>query len=297
MSIDILNNERFTNIAPITKGWSKDKKYCVTDKSGTRYLLRISDISRYENRELLFEMQRRVATLRVPMCKPIEFGTCVDGVYSLQSWIDGEDLKTVLLQYSEAEQYALGVQSGEILKAMHSIPTPEGQEDWAAYYNRKIDRALQAYQDCGIRFAGDAYVMEYIAGNRGFLENRPQYFQHGDYHIGNMMLENGKLVIIDFDRYSFGDPWEEFNRVVFSAAVSSHFATGQLRGYFIGEPPLEFFRLLTLYIAVNALASMPWAIQFGQDEVDFMLKQSQTILAWHDNMINPVPTWYFKGFA
>jgi aminoglycoside phosphotransferase (APT) family kinase protein len=23
-----------------------------------------------------------------------------------------------------------------------------------------------------------------------------------------------KIVIIDFDRYDFGDPWEEFNRIV-----------------------------------------------------------------------------------
>ena len=23
------------------------------------------------------------------------------------------------------------------------------------------------------------------------------------------MIENGKLVVIDFDRYDFGDPWEE----------------------------------------------------------------------------------------
>ena len=111
------------------------------------------------------------------------------------------------------------------------------------------------------------------------------------------MLENGKLMIIDFDRYNFGDPWEEFNRVVFSAAASPHFATGQLRGYFNGEPPLEFFRLLAFYISVNALASIPWAISFGQDEMDFMMKQSQTILAWHAYMRNPVPTWYLKGLV
>ena len=29
----------------INKGWSSDKKYCVTDENGTRYLLRVSDIA------------------------------------------------------------------------------------------------------------------------------------------------------------------------------------------------------------------------------------------------------------
>ena len=295
MPADILSGERFTSITPITKGWSEDKKYCVTDASGTRYLLRISSIARHENRKLLFDMLGRVAALGIPMCKPVEFGTCAEGVYSLQSWINGEDLEAALPELSNTKQYALGVQAGEILKAMHNIPAPEGREDWAVTYNRKIDRVLQAYQDCVIKFDGDTHFIEYIAGNRGLLENRPQCFQHGDYHAGNMMFENGKLVIIDFDRYSFGDPWEEFNRVVFYAKSSPHFATGQVHGYFNGEPPLEFFKLLTLYIATGAVSSIPWAMSFAQDDVDAMMKLTQDILAWHGNMQNPVPAWYLEG--
>ena len=41
-------------------------------------------------------MLKRVVALDIPMCVPVEFGTCDDEVYSLQSWIDGEDLETVL---------------------------------------------------------------------------------------------------------------------------------------------------------------------------------------------------------
>ena len=35
----------------IDKGWSRDKKYCVTDENGTRYLLRVSDISEYDSKK------------------------------------------------------------------------------------------------------------------------------------------------------------------------------------------------------------------------------------------------------
>jgi hypothetical protein len=31
---------------------------------------------------------------------------------------------------------------------------------------------------------------------------------------------------------------------------------------------------------------------FGQGEIYTMMKQSQDVLAWYDNMRNPVPTWY-----
>jgi serine/threonine-protein kinase len=294
--------ESFSKIEPIEKGWSEDKKYCVTTADGTKYLLRISPISRYEVRKSLFEMMEQIAALGIPMCAPVEFGTCDDegsfqgGVYSLQSWIDGEDLETALPFLSETEQYVLGIKSGEIARKMHTIPAPETQEDWASRFNRKTDMKIQKYQECGLRFDSDDDVIRYINENRYLLEKRPQCFQHGDYHAGNMMLENGKLKIIDFDRYDFGDPWEEFNRIVWSAAVSSHFATGQIRGYFGGEPPIELFKLLAFYISSNTLSSIYWAIPFGQSEIDTMMKQTQDVLNWYDNMKNPVPTWYQKDF-
>lgn len=288
--------EAFAKVEPIKKGWSEDKKYCVTTETGTKYLLRITPISRYEMRKSLFAMLEQVASLNIPMCIPVEFGTCDDGVYSLQSWIDGEDLETALLLLPETEQYVLGLKSGEIIRKMHTIPAPETQEKWASRFNRKTDIKIQKYHECGLRFEGDEYVIAYIEGNRHLLENRPQCFQHGDYHVGNIMLENGELKIIDFDRYDFGDPWEEFNRIVWSAAASPHFATGQLRGYFGSEPPLEFFKLLTFYIASNTLSSIYWAVPFGQSELDTMMKQAHDVLTWFDNMKNPVPTWYLKDF-
>jgi isopentenyldiphosphate isomerase len=111
-----------------------------------------------------------------------------------------------------------------------------------------------------------------------------------------MMIERGELKIIDFDRYDFGDPWEEFNRIVWSAATSPHFATGQLCGYFGGEPPIEFFKLLAFYISSNTLSSIYWAVPFGSSDLDTMMKQSQDVLRWYDNMRNPIPTWYLRGY-
>ena len=293
---DILDGERFVAATPIEKGWSEDNKYCVSNTRGEKYLLRITPIERYETRKALFVMLERVAALGIPMCTPVEFGTCTDGVYSLQSWIDGEDLETVLPLLPETEHYVLGLKSGEILRKMHAILAPDTQEEWASRFNRKTNTKIQKYRECGLRFDGDDYVIEYIEKNRHLLENRQQCFQHGDYHVGNMMMEHGELKIIDFDRYDFGDPWEEFNRIVWSAATSPHFATGQLRGYFGGEPPIEFFKLLAFYISSNTLSSIYWAIPFGQSDIDIMVKQSQDVLRWYDNMQNPIPTWYLKDF-
>lgn len=282
----------FAAMEPITKGWSGDRKYWVAKEDGTSYLLRISPPERYEARRMLFAMLKRVDELGIPMCRPVEFGTCGEGVYALHTWIDGRDAEEVIPTLPEAEQYRLGAVSGEILRKLHSIPAPKGQEDWYPRFSRKMDNKIQKYEECPIHFQNGERLVRYIEENRELLRDRPQCFQHGDYHIGNMMIENGGLVIIDFDRFDFGDPWEEFNRIVWCAQASPRFASGQLDGYFGGRPPLAFFRLLALYTASNTLSSIYWAIPFGQSEIDTMLRQAQEVLSWYDGMNNPVPTWY-----
>ena len=136
-------------------------------------------------------------------------------------------------------------------------------------------------------------MITYVEENRHLLANRPVMYQHGDYHVGNMMIDcSGELVIIDFDKDDFGDPWEEFNRIVWCAQAAPAFARGMVDGYFDGSVPEEFWRLLALYIANNTLSSLPWAIPFGQEEIDVMLKQGRDVLRWYDGMKDPIPTWY-----
>ena len=127
---------------PLTEGWSEDKKYCATTADGTKYLLRISPLTQYESKKILFSMTEQIAALNIPMCIPIEFGTCDEGVYCIQSWIDGEDLKPILPTLSDTEQYALGIQAGKILRKIHSIPVPKTQELWSEKYNREINAKI-----------------------------------------------------------------------------------------------------------------------------------------------------------
>jgi len=54
---------------------------------------------------------------------------------------------------------------------------------------------------------------------------------------------------------------------------------------------------LAFYIASNTLSSIYWAVPFGQSDLDTMMKQSQDVLEWFDNMKNPVPTWYMKDLT
>ena len=285
----------FISKEPINKGWSGDKKYCVTDEQGNKFLLRVSPIEQYERKKSEYELMSQVAALGVPMCRPLEFGTCDEGVYSIQSWIDGDDAEEIMSAQSDTEQYVYGLEAGRILRKIHSIPAPDTLEDWEIRFNRKMDYKIKKYGECPIKYENGQAFIDYINENRHLLKDRPQVYQHGDYHIGNMMIGNDKqLYIIDFNRNDFGDPWEEFNRIVWCAQATPLFATGMVNGYFDNDVPMEFWELLALYISSNTLSSVPWAIPFGDEQIQVMVNQAKDVLSWYDDMKNPIPTWY-KG--
>lgn len=280
---------------PVEKGWSGDKKYRITTSSGQTYLLRISPAERFDRAKHQFRRMEQVAELGIPMCLPIEFGVCEEGVYSLQSWIQGQDAEAVLPALSPQAQYRYGLDAGRILKKLHALPAPEDAIPWGQRFNQKIDRKIAMYESCELKYEGGEAFLRHIENTRHLLSDRPQSFQHGDYHSGNMMIDcQGMLVIIDFEKEDYGDPWEEFNRIVWCVQLSPAFASGMVDGYFSGEVPLDFWNLLALYICSNTLSSLPWAIPFGESEIQVMRRQAAEILDWYDHFRTVVPKWYHK---
>jgi len=278
----------------IDKGWSADRKYCAITSDGTKYLLRISPKEQLLKKETEFANMIRVAQLGIPMSIPLSFGVCKEGPYAIHSWIDGEDAEHVIPAMDSMRQFKYGLDAGRILTKIHTIAAPAELPTWESRFNDKIDRKIAMYHACDLKYEREGeYFLSYIAHNRHLLKDRPQTYQHGDYHIGNFMIDRqGVLTVIDFDRGDFGDPWEEFNRIVWCAQAAPAFASGMVDGYFDGCVPLSFWKLLALYICCNTLGSLPWAIPFGKEEILTMRKQAAQVMQWYDGMRSVVPSWY-----
>ncbi|MGZ0041123.1 aminoglycoside phosphotransferase family protein [Paenibacillus ottowii] len=296
---DIPGASTWSNVQEIHKGWSSDSKYYIQNTDSRDLLLRISNITQYEKKHREFESVTKLNHIEnVVMSRPLDFGICNNGqsVYSLFTWVHGDDAEGVIPTLNAEQQYQLGVQAGKALAKLHEIHAEQAQVPWAEHYNAKINRYIRNYKSCGIPLKGADQTISFIEKNRHLLENRPQTFQHGDYHVGNMVVTpSGELGIIDFNRLDYGDPWEEFNRITWCAGLSPLFASGRIHGYFNNDVPDVFFRLMALYIASNQLSSIHWAIPFGKEEVDAMVRRAEEVLEAYDYFQTDIPKWYLPS--
>lgn len=288
----IPHHSSWRSITPIEKGWSNDKKYRIIDTAGKPFLLRTSDAKDRQRKSEEFRMMTEFAKTGVNMSMPLASGSFDNNrrVYTLLTWVEGVEAEDYLKGVSNAQQYKLGYAAGAALRQLHTLPAPA---DWAQLYNKKIDTKLANYHTCPIKVPGEKQFIDFIEQNRSLIETREQTYQHGDFHIGNLIVTHQSSIgIIDFNRADFGDPWEEFNRIIFCVGASHSFATGRIDGYFSRKVPDDFFRFIALYIAVNAIAAITWALPFGKSDLDNMLKHVQSVLCFYDNFKTVIPSWY-----
>lgn len=294
---DIPGSENWLDVIPVNAGWSGDEKFHVTDENGRALLVRISPAERFERRKSEFETLKHLNDrIDANIPQALGFGNCTGGIYTLLTWVEGKPAEEVLPALPREQQSLLGKQAGEIARCLHRLPAPEQTEAWPSYFLRKMTRKAEQYQNCLIQISECGDFAAYVQENAHLLQGRQSFFQHGDLHVGNMVISDRmELGLVDFDRMSWGDPWEEFNRITWSVQCSPVFASSMLRSYFDGAVPDSFWRLLALYIASNQLSCIPWAIPFGEEQVRVMIDQCREVRAWYPKDYGQgVSAWYAK---
>lgn len=284
---------RIVSRQPLTKGWSTDRKYKVQLEDGRLGLLRIAERPAYEAKRLEFQLVENLFGLGLPVVEPLSFWADDLSVYTLYEWMEGQDMNEVASSLSDSVLYDLGYQSGKFLRTLHALPIDQSLRDWNSFYQAKIDNKLAAYQAASHSYPNGQAMIDFVQANRHLLEGRPIAYHHGDFHTGNFLLgRDGKLKILDFDRYDIGDPWEEFNRLIFTADLSPAFARGQLDAYFEGHIPEEFWKLLALYLTVNSLGALSWAEQVDPLQIPLMKEQADVVWTWYQGYSRLQPLWY-----
>lgn len=269
MYFDIKQSRNWKSAVPVSKGWSRDKKYLITTDTDEWLLLRLSDIGQFDTKKKEYDIIQKYAK------------------------IEGQDLETVLPELSEEEQYRLGRLAGGILKKIHSMPLDERDIPNETKQAKKLLQ-LSKYEESNVRVDGDEAAVKYVKENIDYIWNENPVYMHGDYHPGNLIyMPDGTIGVIDFNRWEIGDPYEEFYKLEsFGIENSIPYCIGQIDAYFNDDIPQQFWTTLAVYVAHASLYSIKWAEQFGQKEIDGMIKRCRMAFEDYNDFKTVVPKWY-----
>jgi hypothetical protein len=118
----IPNSEGWTHSVEITYGWSGEQKYQIKQTEGSDMLLRILTPEQYEMQQdgIKFLLECDEISTLVPKLFAHGKTRGTENYYLLLEFIYGENGMKVISNYSDQEQYDLGVIMGKEIKKIHS---------------------------------------------------------------------------------------------------------------------------------------------------------------------------------
>ncbi|SLM31891.1 putative Aminoglycoside phosphotransferase [Desulfamplus magnetovallimortis] len=294
-----------SNIVPIEKGFSSEKKWQITAKNGV-FLLRSSPSNMYERKKEEYDLMLKLHNKGVRCNKPLaifeaeNFGT--KSLYSFYSYLPGQDADSCINEISGSMQYEMGVKAGNDLKKINSIQINTKdfpQRQTRSWHQRKWEKHslyCDKYKKIGYRFDEDKKIQRFIEMNYNAIEDNPEIdtFQHDDFHLGNIIVHNNEYGgVIDFNRYDWGDPLHEFVKLEwFTWPVSKDFAKGQVNGYFGTDKISEDDSLkIAVYIAMSIFSTVVWTIRFHPHTMGNIEKKINAILQHYSFFEKTVPDW------
>ncbi|ANN32252.1 aminoglycoside phosphotransferase [Bacillus thuringiensis serovar coreanensis] len=284
------------NIEEISKGFSPDKKYIITNANNEKYLFRTGDIKEYERKKIEFQILNEMVKRNVQAQRLIEIGILEEeGVcYSIFSYLEGEDAKKLLPTYSPKEQYDIGIEAGKDLAKMHTYEAPNNILPWYERAMKKHSKYVEVYKTCGINIKNDDKIIKFIEENEIYLKNRPNRFQHDDFHLENIIVRDARYVgVVDFNGYDWGDPIHDFVKIaLFARDISIPYSIGQIEGYFNGRIPEEFWNLYAVYVGMTVFSLVVWTLLAAPHMLDDMLERLTIVLEDHNNFELSKPIWF-----
>ena len=268
----------FRKMEPLEKGWSNDRKYIIYTSDNKKLLLRISEISKFDEKLKESEIIRTISRVCQNTPKFIDLKISGNKILQLYTFIEGEDALESIGRYSKEEQFNLGIEAGKTLKKIHEAEKITDAKRIIEMQKERIIERTKAYENSRYYSYEDQGLIKYIKENIEILNSAKIALCHGDYHLGNMIINNNNIYIIDFNRFNYEDIYKDFIPMcAFTRGESIEFAKGQLKGYFEEYIPVDFWQRLKLYLAYSSLYSILWAENCSNEEVEAMIKRKKIV--------------------
>ena len=280
-------------ITPIERRFSSEEKYEVTTDRSI-YLLEFSPIKSFIRKKEEFELMKELYAIGVQCNKPIAIfkDDKLGKVYSILSFLPGYDARDNIAELSSAIQYEMGFHAGQDLKRITSLRSETNT--WKQRKWQKHENYLKEYFAQDFRFRDDEKVIGFIENNYDRLESSTDFFQHDDFHLGNIIINDKNYVgVIDFNNYDWGDPLHEFIKLEWLTwPICEEFSRGQVEEYF-GKNKIDDddCLLISVYIAMSIPSTIVWTLKFHPQTMTYIEKRLYSILDHYDYFENINPDW------
>lgn len=297
--MDIQIKEKITHlknarsIVELDKGFSFDKKYIIDNE----YLLRLFPIEDVKHRRIEYDTIHALSAFSNYVPAGVDFNTLEElgKAYMILTFLPGVDAEVAMKGLTENEQYHVGFDAGRELKKLHGLKAPSDYEPWHILKKKKSDRYIEELKEIDIDEHLKRLLEDYILKNEHLMKERPNRFQHDDFHPSNLVIHKKAFAgIIDFQRMDWGDPVHDLQKLgFFSTRVSVPFTKGVVDGYHEdGGLTSEFWELYSLYSAMHVVSAIVWGMKMGPEQFEVLYEYSMDVLRDHDNFKEIVPDWY-----
>ena len=289
----IPNSEKFIDCKKLTLGWSDEDKYIITLSDSERVLLRVLKKENFLSQKKSIEILNQFSTISDLVPRVLDYGETTNGEngYILLSYIEGENAMKVISNYDIIKQYNFGLKMGEVIKLFHKQSKPEVDFEGTVNFNKKVKGFLDYYCEnkSNFNFLKDkeAYIRKFLEQ----IKNRPFIMLHNDFHLGNMIINDDKISLIDFNRASVGDNIKEFDGIAWCVKNSEYFAQGLIDAYLEDEDEQKFFELLKGYIYIWQIQMLFFIRDQDDEEKEIVINLLKSVEEWYDKD-GVIPSWY-----
>lgn len=288
----ICNKFNVKEITKLIKGFSKDEKYILKSINNQKYILRLSNIKLLEFRkkqcDLLSKLDNTITCSKILYYGIFDKNYC----FFVTSFLSGSDAIEIIKLTDKKKSYMYGIKAGKLLKKWHETSINVSSLSWNDIYKNKKEQLVKSLLECEYSLPLQKKLLNYLEQNLYLLNDRPLVFCHGDFHLGNMIIDDEEIRIIDVLNCSLADPYEEFKRCYWSIIDGGYFQTGLINGYFENDIPQDFFKILKIYTIESMITFFLKAIKIGNFEEYIKFNEKQ--LEWWGDFDFSIPIWY-KG--
>lgn len=282
--IEELLNQKVNFEKYVSGGNNLTRHALIKACSGAYYLVKIIKKSEKE-----FDEYLRLQNLKLGVFQPLSgYHRISDDQYLVvMEWCSGKLLNSVEITKENKADIKYIEAAAATLRKLHSSTVDD--------FSLDIDSSLveKLFNNCSFLAPENITVLkQYILKNISIINRHKYTVVHGDMHLGNILIDDCKVVLIDTDDVAVGDPYMD---LVYAANIHK---SGKekilyyilLKSYFEGNVPEDFWIIVNAYSILKILAIMRFEIESTQNHQAII--DIGAFIEQHNNMENDIPNWY-----